>query len=498
MLRLGGISKSFPGVQALSGVDFSVAAGEIHALVGENGAGKSTLIKIIAGVYQPDAGQIELDGTAIRWHSPADAKRRGVHVIYQELVLFPNLTVAENIFIGNERRTALGAIDHRRTALEARDILARLGADIDPTRPVGVLSVADRQMVEIARALVHNVRLLILDEPTAVISGREVQLLFERLRTLRRDGVGIVYISHRLDEIFEIADRATVLKDGQLVGTHPTAALSRDRLISLMVGRDLAHLFPPKRTLPADPPPVLRTERLTIDGHVRDASIELRAGEIVGLAGLIGAGRSELAFGIFGGLPIASGTISVDDVVHRSMTPAKAIGLGIGLVTEDRKGQGLAMLLDVAANITASTIPEFAPRGLLDRQAEKAVAEAMIRAYAITCRGPRARVATMSGGNQQKVIVARWARTCRKVLILDEPTRGVDVGAKQEIYAIMQALANAGIAILMISSELPEVVGMADRVIVMREGQVVGALEGAAVSEEAIMRLATRQTGAAA
>jgi ABC-type sugar transport system ATPase subunit len=303
MLRLKQISKSFPGVQALSHVDFEVEAGEIHALVGENGAGKSTLTKIIAGAYQPDAGHIELEGAAVRWDSPGDAKLRGIHVIYQELILFPELSVAENIFIGNERRRASGAIDYRRSFVEAGDILRRLGAELDPRQRVGDLSVANQQMVEIARALVQNVKLLVLDEPTAVISSREVEQLFKRLRVLRAEGVAIVYISHRLDEVFALSDRVTVLKDGALIGTQATAAVTRDRLISMMVGRDLAHLFPPKRPPNPDRPTVLRANSLAIAGRVADASIELRAGEIVGLAGLVGAGRSELAFGIFGGLP---------------------------------------------------------------------------------------------------------------------------------------------------------------------------------------------------
>jgi ribose transport system ATP-binding protein len=498
MLRLRQISKSFPGVQALSRVDFEVETGEIHALVGENGAGKSTLTKIIAGAYQPDAGHIELGGASVRWDSPGDAKRRGIHVIYQELILFPELSVAENIFIGNERRRATGAIDYRRTFAEASDILKRLGAELDPRMRVGELSVANQQMVEIARALVQNVKLLVLDEPTAVISSREVEQLFKRLRALRAEGVAIIYISHRLDEVFELSDRVTVLKDGALIGTQATAAMTRDRLISMMVGRDLAHLFPPKRPFQPDRPIVLRTNDLTIAGRVADASIELRAGEIVGLAGLVGAGRSELAFGIFGALPIASGTVTVGGIEYTSMTPAQAIALGIGLVTEDRKAQGLAMLLDVAANVSASSLAEFTSYGLLTRREERAVAQKAIRDYGIACRGSRTDVATMSGGNQQKVIVARWARTCRSVLILDEPTRGVDIGAKQEIYRIMHDLADAGIAILMISSELPEIVGMADRAIVMRERRIVGEVSGDAISEEVILGMATRDVAAAA
>ena len=496
MLALSHVSKGFPGVQALSRVSLAVAAGEIHGLIGENGAGKSTLTKIIAGVYQPDEGQIEFGGEIVHWASPGMAKRHGIHVIYQELVLFQNLSVAENIFLGHERRSRLGAVAHRRTVADAADLLGRLGVTLDPGRRVGELTIADQQMVEIARAMVRNVRLLILDEPTAVISGREVALLFERLRALQRDGVAIIYISHRLDEIFSICDNVSVLKDGQLVGTRPVAEVDRDRLISMMVGRDMAHLFPPKRPATGERREALRAERISVPGRIRDASLVLRAGEIVGLAGLVGAGRTELAQAIFGGLPMAAGTLTIDGRRYAKMSPARAIALGIGLVTEDRKGQGLAMLLDVAANISASRLGEFSRFGLLQRARERTVAEQQIADYRIACRGPATPVATMSGGNQQKVIVARWARTCRRVLILDEPTRGVDVGAKQEIYRIIQELADAGIAILMISSELPEIVGLAERVVVMREGRVTGELAGDAISEEAIMQLAAHEAAA--
>jgi ABC-type sugar transport system ATPase subunit len=497
MLSLTGVSKAFPGVQALNRVDFAVRAGEIHALVGENGAGKSTLAKIMAGVYSPDDGAIEQDGHPVSWRSPAEAKRGGIEIIHQDLALFSTLSVAENIFIGHERRNAIGALSYRRTEAEARKILARLGVSIDPRARCSELSVADQQMVEIAKAMVHRLRLLILDEPTAVISGREVELLFARLKALRREGAAVVYISHRLDEVFAIADRVTILKDGMLVGTHPTADLDRDRLISMMVGRDLAHLFPPKRPPVEDRRSVLRTQNLVVAERVRGVSIELRAGEILGLAGLIGSGRTELALGIFGALPIAAGSVEIEGTKHRSMTPTRAISLGIGLVTEDRKAQGLALFMDVAANITAATLAGFTRHGIIDRQAERAAAVKAIAEYRIACRGPTTSIATMSGGNQQKVIVARWVRSVRRVLILDEPTRGVDVGAKLEIYRIIQELANTGLGILMISSELPEIVGLADRVIVMRQGVVSGELQGGAISEEAIMKLAAHVASAA-
>jgi ABC-type sugar transport system ATPase subunit len=493
MLRLKSISKGFPGVQALKGVSLEVKAGEIHGLLGENGAGKSTLIKIVAGAYTPDQGEITFDGAPARWSSPREAKRHGVHVVYQEFVLFPQLSVAENIFVGHELRNRFGIVDHARMRREASQLLHRLGVSLDPRARVGTLSVADQQMVEIARAMVHRVKLLVLDEPTAVIAGQEVTLLFDRLRRLRDSGVSVIFISHRLEEVFAICDRVTVLKDGELVGTHDVAGVNRERLVSMMVGRELGELFPPKRATATAPRPVLRTERLSVAGRVRDVSIELRSGEIVALAGMVGAGRTELALGLFGALPISSGAVEVEGHRFTSMSPARAIGLGMGLVTEDRKSQGLVMQLDVAANITGPALGEITERLLIDKRREAAIARREIDRYRIACRGPQTAVATMSGGNQQKVIVSRWARICRTVLILDEPTRGVDVGAKAEIYRIMRELADAGLAILMISSELTEVVGMADRVIVMREGRVTGELQGRNATEESIMHLATTE-----
>jgi ABC-type sugar transport system ATPase subunit len=496
MLTLAGISKSFPGVRALGGVSLEVRPGEIHGLLGENGAGKSTLIKIVAGAYAPDEGEMAFAGTPARWSSPREAQQHGVHVVYQEFALFPQLSVAENIFVGHERRSRFGLVDHARTRREASELLEKLGVSLDVRASVASLSVADQQMVEIARAMVHNVRLLVLDEPTAVIAGREVALLFDLLRRLRDSGVSVLFISHRLDEVFAICDRVTVLKDGRLVGTHDIADVTRERLISMMVGRDLGDLFPPRPITLRGGEPVLRAEAVAIGDRVRDVSIELKPGEIVALAGMVGAGRSELALGLFGALPLASGTIHINNQRFTAMSPARAIRLGMGLVTEDRKSQGLAMLLDVAANITGPALAEVTRHGLVDHQLERTIATREIERFRIACRGPGTAVATMSGGNQQKVIVARWARICRSVLILDEPTRGIDVGAKAEIYRIMRELADSGVAILMISSELTEVIGMADRVIVMREGRVTGELKGREATEESIMHLATSERAA--
>src|SRR5665213_236436 len=496
MLKLESISKSFPGVRALNGVSFEVRPGEIHGLLGENGAGKSTLIKIVAGAYAPDQGDIFFENERVRWSSPRGASQRGIHVVYQEFVLFPQLSVTDNIFAGRERRTRLGTVDHARMRREAKEQLDRLGVSIDPSVRVGSLSVADKQMIEIVRALVHKVKLLVLDEPTAVIAGREVTILFDRLRRLRAEGISIVFISHRLEEVFALCDRVTVLKDGELVATIDIANVTRERLISMMVGRELGDLFPPKRTAPPAMTPVLRTEALSVDNRVRDVSIALRPGEIVALAGMVGAGRSELAHGLFGVLPISGGAFYLEGRRFTSMSPAKAIKLGMGLVPEDRKSQGLAMQLDVAANITGRALLEVTRRLLIDTASEASIARHEISRYRLACRGPQTPVATMSRGNQPKVLVARWARICRTVLIVDEPTRGVDVGAKAEIYRILRDLSEQGLAILMISSELTEVVGMADRVIVMREGQVTGELAGTEATEQNIMNLATIERAA--
>jgi ABC-type sugar transport system ATPase subunit len=493
MLSVTAISKSFPGVKSLQDVDFSVGAGEIHALVGENGAGKSTLIKIISGAYVPDQGEIELNGDKVAWTGPREAQGAGIHVIYQELVLFPELTVAENVFINDQPLTRFGIIDYRLMERRADDVLRRLGAKIDVRRRVNELTVADQQMVEIARALVGSVKVLILDEPTAVISGREVDLLFDRLIALRAAGVAIIYISHRLEEIFRIADRVTVLKDGVRVATRPVTGVNRDQLISLMVGRPLSDVFPPRRAIPQEAPVLLRAEGIRVGTRVRNASFTLRSGEIVGLAGLVGSGRTELAQAIFGGVPFDAGKVEIEGTVFAKTSPRSSIEAGVGLLTEDRKGEGLLMHLSVAANIVAPRLSEIARGPFIDLRAEYRIGAQEIARFSVAASGPQAVVAGLSGGSQQKVLFSRWVRACRRVLLLDEPTRGVDVGAKVEIYRIIRQLADSGFAILMISSELLEIVGMCDRALVMCEGAITGELAGGAITEEAIMTLALPQ-----
>jgi ABC-type sugar transport system ATPase subunit len=491
IIELKNISKSFPGVKSLDSVSLSVKAGEIHALVGENGAGKSTLTKVIAGVYQPDEGSITFEGELLRWNDPSDAKAHGIHVIYQELVLFPQSTVAENIFVGFERRNALGFIDYERTYADATELLHKLGVDLDPREFIKNLTIADQQMVEIAKAMVHRVKLLILDEPTAVIAGKEVELLFKRLRALKEDGVAIVYISHRLEEIFHLCDRVTVLKDGKKVNSLPVADIDRPSLVSMMVGREMSQIYPAKATADSSGKVLLRCENISVSGRVKKASMEIRAGEVLGISGMVGSGRTELAMALFGGLPFDSGKLIIDGMTYKKMTPKQAIALGLGLVTEDRKGEGMMMLLNVAANTTATTLPVISKWGIINRTVEKKETEQEILKYKIACRNPETMVNTLSGGNQQKILISRWVRVCRRVLILDEPTRGVDVGAKAEIYKIIRDLASGGLAVMMISSELPEVIGMSDRVLVMREGTIAGELIGEDITENNIMHMST-------
>jgi ribose transport system ATP-binding protein len=490
ILSVTGISKSFPGVQSLKRVDFSAKGGEIHALVGENGAGKSTLTKIISGAYVQDEGEITLNGEKVFWSGPGDAQRAGIHVIYQELVLFPELTVAENVFINDQPLTRLGTIDYHAMARRADDVLRRLGAQIDVRQRVKNLSVADQQMVEIARAFIGSVKVLILDEPTAVIFGVEVDLLFERLLALRAAGVAIIYISHRLEEIFRIADQVTVLKDGVRIATRPVTEVDRDKLISMMVGRPLTDIFPPRRRDQSDAPIILRAVGVNVGSRVKSASFTLRRGEVLGLAGLVGSGRTELAQAIFGGLPFDSGEVEIDGKVFTKTSPRTSIAEGVGLLTEDRKGEGLLMQLSIAANIAAPRLRDILRGPFISPRIENGIAAKEIAKFSIVAPGPQTVVAGLSGGNQQKVLFSRWVRTCRRVLLLDEPTRGVDVGAKVEIYRIIRQLADEGYAILVISSELLEIVGICDRTLVMCEGAIAGELIGSAISEEAIMAMA--------
>jgi ribose transport system ATP-binding protein len=494
VVRLTAIEKYYPGVKPLDRVDFSVLPGEIHALLGENGAGKSTLTRVIGGATTPDSGAIEYLGKVVRWRSPKQARDAGIHVIHQELALFPELTVAENILVDNQPRGPLGLISAGARLKRAEEILKRLGVAIPARARVQDLALADQQMVEIAKALVGDVKLMILDEPTAVISGREVDLLFDNMRRLRRAGIGIVYISHRLEEIFEIADRVTILKDGRVVGVSSVKDLTRDSMINMMVGRRLEQIFPPRPATPCVAPIVLKVEKLRSGSRVKEISLNVRAGEIVGIAGMVGSGRTEIAQAIFGDRPIEAGEISIDAVPLRRHGPPRAIALGLGYLTESRKDEGLFLAMSITANIVAPMLGAVTKFGMLRRGAERAIAREQIAAFAVATPSPEAKVGNLSGGNQQKVLFSRWSRIANRLLILDEPTRGVDVGAKVEIYRLIRQLASNGVAVLMISSELPEVVGLSDRVVVIAQGRVAGELEGAAISEESIMSYAVAST----
>lgn len=489
-LSCDGICKSYPGVQSLDNVGIEIAPGSIHALVGENGAGKSTLVAVLSGAIQPDTGILYMDGRPIEHPSTRAAKDAGIHVVHQELMLFSDMTVAENIFLGEEPKTWLGMMDRAEMRRRSAAILSDLGTKIDVDQKVRNLSVADQQMVEVARALVGEVRVLFLDEPTAVISGREVKLLFDRLTQLKKQGVAIVYISHRLDEIFKIADEVTVLKDGRCTGHKMVAEVTHDGLVAMMVGREISDLYP-TRSSNSTGPVVLNLNGLSDQRMVKSVTLQLRAGEILGVAGMVGSGRSALAELIFGLRQATAGSIEVNGHPF-DPAPAQSISQGIGFLTEDRKRQGLMLNLSVAANISAPRLKTLSSWNVIQIEAERALAASEIDTLSIAGAQPATRVGNLSGGNQQKVLIARWRHISRTLIILDEPTRGVDIGARSEIYKLIHDYAQSGVGILLISSDMAEIVGMSDRVIVMREGQVSGELKGSDISEETIAHLATQ------
>jgi ABC-type sugar transport system ATPase subunit len=497
VLAVEGLEKSFPGVRALAGVGFDVRAGEVHALLGENGAGKSTLIKIVSGVYRPDAGTVRVDGREVHFASPHEAQAAGIATVYQELLLFPDLTVAENVFLGHAPRTRWGGVDWPAMRAHAAEILASLDIhDLDVTAPVRSLSVANRQRVEIAKALSLDARVLIMDEPTAALTEADVARLFELVRRLKARGVGVVYISHRMAEIFALADRVTVLRDGQHVGTKAVRATSEPELIAMMVGRTIDHLFPKGAARVGEP--VLEVRNLVAPPVVKGVSLTVRAGEIVGLAGLIGSGRSELAQAIFGMAPTAAGEIRIAGRPVRIASASDAKRHGIAYVPEDRGTQGLVRPMTVRDNVSLAVLRKIAPRSFIDRRAEDELAQGAIRRFNIRAYGPEQTVGKLSGGNQQKVVLGKWLATEPKLLIMDEPTRGIDVGAKAEIHRLMSELAAAGLAVLMISSELPEILGMSDRILVMREGRIVAELARGEADQETIAHAMMRVGAGAA
>ena len=489
LVRATNIDKSYAGVRALTHASFELRAGEVHALIGENGAGKSTLIKIITGAVPVDSGEIEFDSVPITQNSPRLAKQMGIAAIYQQPALFPELSVAENIAIGLEEPNLWSRVDWRKRRRRAAVLLARVGARANPESEAGDLSMPQQQLVEIARALGANAKVLIMDEPTASLSEKDTQNLFELIRQLRAQGAGIIYISHRLEELPLIADRVTVLRDGRTIDTRPMGEVSRQQLIQLMVGRDLSAVFPKQPVQLGEPVLELRRVGCAALG-IHDVDLTVRAGEIVGLAGLVGGGRTELARTIFGLTPADQGEITVRNRSVKILSAAQAIESGIAYVPEDRRRHGVILDLAISANITLAALDRFSRLGAIDLGREKQVSAEYARRFSIKTPTVFAPVATLSGGNQQKVALSRWLVTKPAVLILDEPTQGIDVGAKSEIHALMTELAAQGVAILMISSELPEILGMSDRIAVMNGGTIVATLDRAEASQEKILALA--------
>ncbi|ENG7702381.1 MULTISPECIES: sugar ABC transporter ATP-binding protein [Citrobacter] len=491
-LQMSHITKRFPGVLALSNVDFALRKGEVHALLGENGAGKSTLMKILSGVYQPDEGDIIFEGQSVSFANPLSAQSAGITIIHQEFNLFPELTVEENIFIGREFcKNNRWRLDEKQQRQAAIDILQKLNLNISPETLVADLTVAQQQMVEIAKAISVNAKILIMDEPTAALTETEIDSLFQVTRLLKEQGTGIVYISHRLEELALIADRATVMRDGQFIATVDYDAVKISDLIAMMVGRDLGNIYPRRGPL-AQRKPVLEVSGLTRNGVLNNIDFTLYQGEILGFAGLMGAGRTELARAIFGADPIDGGTLKLNGKVTVIKDIPDAIQQGISYLTEDRKKEGLALGLSVERNIMLGNYPEYSDRyGNVDSKRCQKTSEEQVKALRIKTPHLEQAALNLSGGNQQKIIIARWICKDTDILIFDEPTRGIDVGAKLEIYELMNRLVAKGKSIIMISSELPEVLGMCDRILVMRNGRITGELASDDATQEKIMQYAT-------
>lgn len=490
LLQMRGIVKQFPGARALDGVDLEIRAGEVHCLLGQNGAGKSTLIKVLAGAHQPDEGEILLDGSPVTIAHPVAGLKLGVATMYQELDVVDGLSVAENIYLGHELATA-GFSQRRAATARTRALLKRLGhADISPHREVGRLSAAGKQIVSMARALSHDARVIVMDEPSAVLDAEEVTNLFRVVRELTASGVAVVYISHRLDEIRQIGDRITVLKDGRTVATGlPAAATPTAELIKLMTGRNVEYAIAPRPPVAEDAATVLSVDGLALRGAFSDVSFEVRAGEVVGLAGLVGSGRTEILETVFGARRATAGTVRVGDRRLRAGSVSDAVKAGIGLCPEERKSQGLILDEPVYRNITLSTFTRNSTASFLDEGAERRVATEQIHALDVRPDDPDRSARTLSGGNQQKVLLARWLVHGCRVLLLDEPTRGVDVGARAEIYALIADLAALGAAVVVVSSEIPEVLGLADRVLVISEGRVVHEGPASGIDEHRVLDL---------
>ncbi|MGO4336587.1 sugar ABC transporter ATP-binding protein [Labrys sp. KB_33_2] len=491
LIEVEGVRKGFPGVLALDNVSFKLRPGTVHALMGENGAGKSTLMKIIAGVYQTDAGTMKLRGQEVRFSGPLDALENGVAMIHQELNLMQYMTVAENVWIRREPLTRLGFVDHAELNRRTSKLFEQLKIKIDPAAEVGTLSVANRQMVEIAKAISYNSDVLIMDEPTSALTETEVSHLFEIIHDLKAAGKGIVYITHKMNELFEISDEVSIFRDGKYIGTDLAENLTRDEIIRRMVGREITQMFP-KETVPIGEV-VLSVKNLTLQGVFSDVSFDLRAGEILGFAGLVGAGRSNVAETLFGVTPATSGTIAINGKQVSIGSPSVAMRNGMAFLTEDRKDTGCFLILDILENMQMAVLTQrYVKAGFVASSEVVPACSEMSSTLRVKTPNMHERIENLSGGNQQKVLIGRWLLTKPRILILDEPTRGIDVGAKAEIHRLISKLAGEGVAVIMISSELPEVLGMSDRVVVMHAGHVTGILDRSEADQVRIMELAAR------
>ncbi|WRS28966.1 sugar ABC transporter ATP-binding protein [Oscillospiraceae bacterium MB08-C2-2] len=493
LLEMRGIHKRFPGVYALNNVDLTLRAGEVHALLGENGAGKSTLINVLGGVYRADEGSISIGGEPVTINGVLDSQRSGVAIIHQELVLVPHMTIAENIFLGREPISSMGTIHKKKMLEDAQAIIESVGLHMKAKTLVRKLSVAQQQMVEIAKALSMNARILVMDEPTSSLTSTEVEILFKTIRRLKANGVGIIYVSHRMSELFEITDRITILRDGQYIDTKNTAETDIDQLVYLMVGRELKNYYTRNRIPLGET--VLEIKDVSRRGVLENISFGIRSGEILGFAGLVGAGRSELMRSILGLDDIDSGQVILYGKDAGRLDCARAQELGLVMVPENRKLQGLILKNTVSFNLTLTMLKEFITKLGVKKKIQKAIVQDSIKKLSIKTPSPNQMVGNLSGGNQQKVVIGKWLATKPRILILDEPTRGVDVGAKADIYAIMDCLASEGIAIIMVSSELNEIINMCDRVLVMASGRITGELEHHEFTQEKIMQYATQVAG---
>ncbi|MGA2545484.1 MAG: sugar ABC transporter ATP-binding protein [Rectinemataceae bacterium] len=490
ILKVEAVSKSFPGVQALNKVSFELRKGEVHALVGENGAGKSTLMKILSGVYRPDSGKIQYKGKEVHFQNARESAEAGIGIIYQELNLVPHLTVAQNIYIGREPRTILGYIDDKKMNVDATEILRKLNLDIDPSTRLNKLSISKQQMVEIAKALSKDSEILIMDEPTSALTETEIDELFKVIHSLRDRGVGIIYISHRLDELKHIVDRITIFRDGHYIATSDYAAITMEEIINKMVGRKIENMFPARHNVPTRRK-LLEVRHIVHAGILKDISFDLYEGEILGLAGLMGAGRSELARAIFGADPITSGEVLRNGKKLHIRSPSDAIKNGIAYLSENRKEEGLAIKMRLDQNITMANMTEVSKNlGIISRARELKATKTYVDELNIRTPSLVQVINNLSGGNQQKVVVAKWLFRDSDILIFDEPTRGIDVGAKYAIYELIERLAREGVGVIMISSELPEIIGMTDRVLVLHEGSLMATLRTKDTNQEEILNYA--------